>query len=117
MEQRLYEIDQSLEKLHAERRKLTEELYYESVKAKTSMYRGGKPKNPGVYHYSSTDVAHIGGSLGYWDGVRWHSITGWGDFTDRGKPIVWFGEGRQRGQPLSAKQLRDEKIDPALLGE
>jgi hypothetical protein len=93
---RLNAIDAQINALAKERATLSAALY----KASKTRYRTGKPKEAGVYHYSSTNCAAIGGGLGKWDGKQWNRFDNWGDFTNRGFPVVWYGEGKDGQQPI-----------------
>jgi hypothetical protein len=94
-------IDEEMQALSVRRAKLTASI---TVSGKTRYHRGN-PRRPGYYYYSSLSCAPTGGAIGKWNGKTWESLTGWGDYTNRGEEIVWYGEGKSRRDPMSSERV------------
>lgn len=110
LEKQIKEIDNEISILSAKRIKLESELVKKLQQQNKSKYFSGSPKIPGIYHYSVVSCARYGGALGEWTGKVWKNFRDWGDFTNRGESIVWYGEGNNRKQPLTLTPVKDLSV-------
>ena len=69
------------------------------------VYFEGFPSRRGIYHVSIPSLKGCGGALGVYDGTVWKKFNNWGDMTNRGENILWYGEGEDRRQPITDPDL------------